>query len=261
MIANTCTTFLDLPDVGYREFAYLVEGTVPSATLVTPAAAWHERELHEEFGVELIDHPDLLPLHRHSQEGLETPRSSGGASPRVRQSAFLEVQGTGVCEVPVGPVHAGVIEPGHFRFSVIGDSVLHLQLRLFYTHKGTEKLFEGSLANEAVPIAESVSGDNCFAHAIAYCMALEKVLGVQVPRRAEAIRLVGLELERLWSHVVDFGALCGDVGFAVPAAYCCTYQGRFAASLYSVLGHAVLAGDSRSWRRDLRPHRKCSPRS
>ena len=68
----------------------------------------------------------------------------------MRQSAFLEVQGTGVCEVPVGPVHAGVIEPGHFRFSVIGDSVLHLQLRLFYTHKGTEKLFEGSLANEAV---------------------------------------------------------------------------------------------------------------
>lgn len=211
---------LDLPDVGYREFAYLVEGVVPSATRVTPAAAWHERELHEEFGVEFTDHPGLLPLRRHSPERRETPQPNEVRSPRLRHGEFLQVQGTGVCEVPVGPVHAGIIEPGHFRFSVIGDSVLHLQLRLFYTHKGTEKLFEGSLANEALPIAESVSGDNCFAHAIAYCMALEKVFGVHVPQRTDAVRLIGLELERLWSHVVDFGALCGDVGFSVPAAYC-----------------------------------------
>lgn len=211
---------LDFPGVGYREFEYLVEGLVPSATLVTPAAAWHERELQEEFGVELIGHRDLSPLRRHDSTDEKFTRSNGGLSPTARRHEFLQVQGTGVCEVPVGPVHAGVIEPGHFRFSVIGDSVLHLQLRLFYTHKGTEKMFEGTLANQAVPLAESVSGDNCFAHAIAYCMALEKVLGVHVPRRADAVRLIGLELERLWSHVVDFGALCGDVGFAVPAAYC-----------------------------------------
>jgi hydrogenase-4 component G len=211
---------LDLPDVGYREFEYPVVGPIPSATPSTPAAAWHERELYEEFGVEFIGHPGLLPLRRHGSRKRETPQSSSGRSSGGRPSEFLEVQGAGVCEVPVGPVHAGVIEPGHFRFSVIGDSVLRLDLRLFYTHKGTEKLFEGSLATDAVPIAESVSGDNCFAHAVAYCMALEGVLAVHVPRRAEAIRLIGSEMERLWSHIVDFGALCGDVGFSVPAAYC-----------------------------------------
>jgi len=121
--------------------------------------------------------------------------------------------------VPVGPVHAGIIEPGHFRFSVVGDTVLHLELHHFYTHKGTERLFEGDDPARAVSIAESVSGDNCFAHAVAYCQALEQAYDVAVPERAEAIRAIGLEIERMLAHVGDFGALCGDVGFSVAAAY------------------------------------------
>ncbi len=204
---------VDLPDVGYRDFQYVVAGPVRSMTPLTPAASWHEREVHDQYSVEFTGHPALLPLLRHS-------RAEGdGTSPRD-DSQFLKVQGEGVCEVPVGPVHAGIIEPGHFRFSVVGDTVLHLQLQLFYTYKGTERLFEDAAATDAVPIAESVSGDNCFAHAVAYCQAIEEVYQMSIPAKANAIRLIGLEVERLLAHIGDFGALCGDAGFSVPAAYC-----------------------------------------
>lgn len=198
---------MDLPGGGYRDLQCVAAGPVPSMTRITPAAAWHEREIHDRFGVEFAGHPALLPLLQHSVEGADG-------------FEFLKVQGHGVCEVPVGPVHAGIIEPGHFRFSVIGDTVLHLQLRLFYTHKGTERLFEGIWAGDAVPIAESVSGDSCFAHAVAYCQTVEEGFKVEAPAKAHALRLVGLEFERMLAHIGDFGALCGDVGFSVPAAYC-----------------------------------------
>jgi Ni,Fe-hydrogenase III large subunit len=135
-----------------------------------------------------------------------------------REYRFLEVQGEGIAEVAVGPVHAGIIEPGHFRFSVVGDTVLHLELRHFYTHKGTEKLFEGTRIDAGPMIAESVSGDNCFAHAVAYSQAAENACRADVPSRAQAIRLIGLEFERLVCHISDVGGLCTDVGFTVGAA-------------------------------------------
>ena len=206
---------VDLPGHGYQDFEYAVAGPVRSLTPISPAASWHEREVHECFNVEFAGHPALKPLLHHAgrQDG-RTPVDG------QRDSQFLEVQGEGVCEVPVGPVHAGIIEPGHFRFSVVGDTVLHLQLKLFYTHKGTEKLFENMAVSEAVPLAESVSGDNCFAHAVAYCQAVEQLHGAELPAKANAIRLIGLEVERLLAHIGDFGALCGDVAFTVPAAYC-----------------------------------------
>ncbi len=207
----------------YRLFNVSVAGPIPSATPITPAAAWHERELHDQYGVQIDGHPDLRPLffHENWPEGVHPmahdPRatSSGSRAPYP----FLKVQGEGVCEVPVGPVHAGIIEPGHFRFSVVGDTVLHLELRHFYTHKGTEKLFEGTAVTHGAMVAESVSGDNCLAHAVAYCQAGENAFAISVPPRAQALRLVGLELERMMAHIADVGALCGDVGFTVPAAY------------------------------------------
>ncbi|MGD0801629.1 MAG: NADH-quinone oxidoreductase subunit C [Terracidiphilus sp.] len=186
----------------YRSISVPVTGALPSATRISPAAAWHERELHEQYGIEIDGHPDLRPLFSHAAD-----------------YRFLQVQGVGVCELPVGPVHAGIIEPGHFRFSVMGDSVLHLEPRLFYTHKGTEKLFEGAGIMNGQALAESVSGDNCFAHAVAYCQSVENAFGISVPPRGRAIRLLGLELERMMAHIGDVGALCGDVGCAVPAAY------------------------------------------
>jgi Ni,Fe-hydrogenase III large subunit/Ni,Fe-hydrogenase III component G len=209
-------------DVDGREYRVLecpVHGAIPSATAVTPAAAWYERELADRFGVEIEGHPDLRPLLFHDGKPAHPMLGAASATEPRGEYRFLKVQGEGVCEVPVGPVHAGIIEPGHFRFSVVGDTVLHLELRHFYTHKGTEKLFEGAPVLSGPLIAESVSGDNCFAHAVAYCQAVEHAFGVSVPSRGRAIRLVGLELERMLAHIGDLGALCGDVGFTVPAAY------------------------------------------
>ena len=214
-----------LIDVNGREYRMLsspVTGPIPSATPIVPAAAWYERELHDQYGIECEGHPDPRPLllHENWPENVHPMIDDASHVPWAEgQYRFLRVQGDGVCEVPVGPIHAGIIEPGHFRFSVVGDTVLHLELRHFYTHKGTEKLFENSAVMDGVMIAESVSGDNCFSHAVAYCQAIENALAISVPPRAQAVRLIGLELERMLAHIADVGALCGDVGFGVPAAY------------------------------------------
>ena len=208
---------IDVDNREYRHFSEPVSGPVPSATPITAAAAWYERELHDLYGVAIEGHPSLQPLVFH--EGWPSnlhPRLEGPVHGEYR---FLKVQGEGVCEVPVGPVHAGIIEPGHFRFSVVGDTVLHLELRHFYTHKGTEARFEGIPVASGVMLAEAVSGDNCFAHAVAYSQAVENAFGLSVPPRGRALRLIGLELERILAHISDVGALCGDVAFAVPAAY------------------------------------------
>src|SRR3990172_8786516 len=213
-------------DSGARDYVEEVcdgEQPVPSIAPQVPAACWYERELHDQFGIEITGSPDLRPLLFHDNwpadvhpmvqtplEGIPWVSASEGSH---RDSyRFLEVQGAGIIEVPVGPVHAGIIEPGHFRFSVMGDTVLHLELRHFYTHKGTEKLFQSGQVMAGSMLAESVSGDNCFSHAVAYCQAVEAAFRVSVPPRAAALRLIGLELERLIAHVGDLGALCNDVG-------------------------------------------------
>jgi Ni,Fe-hydrogenase III large subunit len=211
-------------DVGTHDYKHImlpVEGAVRSIALRVPAASWYERELHDQYGIEVSGHPDLRPLVFHENWPDEV-HPMVDAVDRVawasREYRFLTVQGHGVAEVAVGPVHAGVIEPGHFRFSVMGDTVLHLELRHFYTHKGTEKLFEGTPVNAGTMVAESVSGDNCFAHAVAYSQAVENAYGVAAPPRASAIRLIGLEFERFVCHISDVGGLCTDVGFSVAAA-------------------------------------------
>ena len=211
---------LGVPD--YREIVLPAGGPIDSIALQAPAAAWYERELHDQYGIEIVGHPDLRPLMFHDNwpDGVYPMVDRAKDVPWAkREYCFLQVQGEGIAEVAVGPVHAGIIEPGHFRFSVVGDTILHLELRHFYTHKGTEKLFEGSSVTSGVMVAESVSGDNCFAHAVCYSQAVEHACGTDVSPRASAIRLIGLELERLICHVSDVGGLCTDVGFGVGAAY------------------------------------------
>jgi Ni,Fe-hydrogenase III large subunit/Ni,Fe-hydrogenase III component G len=219
-------------DVGRPEYVVKevdAESPVPSVAANEPAASWYEREIQDQYGIEITGSPDRRPLllHENWPDGFhpmvdsptELPsRDFESGKSGSRQYRFLPVQGEGITEIPVGPVHAGIIEPGHFRFSVVGDRVLHLELRHFYTHKGTERLFQGCPVLSGPLLAESVSGDNCFAHAVAYCQAVEAAFRVSIPPRAAALRLAGLELERAVAHIGDVGALCNDVGFVVGAA-------------------------------------------
>jgi Ni,Fe-hydrogenase III large subunit/Ni,Fe-hydrogenase III component G len=190
-----------------------------SLTNAIHAVNWQERELQDLFGIKLLGHPnsrrcvlhddwpEVYPLRKDFALHTQLPPFTG-----VRHR-FREVEGEGVFQVPVGPVHAGIIEPGHFLFSVAGEPVLYLQLRLFYVHKGTEKLFESLPLPHCVRLAESISGDSSFAHATAFCHAVERAAEIQAPPRARALRTICLELERIYNHVADIGAICTDVAF------------------------------------------------
>ena len=160
--------------------------------------------------------------------------------------------GEGVFQVPVGPVHAGIIEPGHFRFGVAGEPVLYLQLRLFYVHKGTEKRFERLPWRHGLFLAQSISGDTAVGHSLAYAHAIERLAEMTVPARARALRVVLLELERLYNHTADIGALATDVAFTVPASRAQALREGLVRLQDQTLRHATAAGDHRVWRRDAR---------
>jgi Ni,Fe-hydrogenase III large subunit len=127
----------------------------------------------------------------------------------------MEVEGEGIAEIPVGPVHAGIIEPGHFRFSAVGETIFFIEPRLFYTHKGTEKHFETLGFVEGVKLAERVSGTSSFSHSTAYCMAVERMMGIEISEKAAAVRTLVLELERLYNHIGDIGNMCAGTALAL----------------------------------------------
>ena len=197
----------------------------PSIAATHPAANWFEREVMDFFGLAPEGHPNpsRVALHDDWPDDVRALRKDfpfDSAVPRVEGDfhPFRPVTGEGVFQVPVGPVHAGVIEPGHFRFGVAGEPVLYLQLRLFYVHKGIEKRFERLPWRHGLFLAESISGDTAVGHALAYAHALERLADVTVPPRARALRVLLLELERVYNHVGDIGALATDVAFTVPAS-------------------------------------------
>ncbi|HPS20948.1 MAG TPA: NADH-quinone oxidoreductase subunit C [Candidatus Omnitrophota bacterium] len=194
--------------------------SVPSITPLVPAANWHEREMRDMFGIDPEGHPDprSLVLHDGWPAGLYPLRKDFDPLTRPERLSceefpHLVIQGEGVMEVPVGPIHAGIIEPGHFRFSSVGETVLHLDARLFYTHRGLEKRAEGLVPGEALFIAERLCGACSVTNALAFSEATEQIAGVTVPPRARYLRTIALELERLYNHVGDIGAICAGVGF------------------------------------------------
>jgi Ni,Fe-hydrogenase III large subunit/Ni,Fe-hydrogenase III component G len=201
------------------------EPSYPSIAAKYPVANWFEREVMDVFGLIPEGHPNPMrvALHDDWPEGLWALRKDfpgDAVVPRVPGDfhPFRPVTGEGVFQVPVGPVHAGVIEPGHFRFGVAGEPVLYLQLRLFYVHKGTEKRFERLPWRHGLFLAQSISGDTAVGHSLAYAHAVERLADITVPARARALRVVLLELERLYNHTADIGALATDVAFTVPAS-------------------------------------------
>src|SRR5271155_5108849 len=169
--------------------------------------------------------PDTRPLtlHEHWPEGVFPLRKEFELRTKVPSAqgsgySFLKVSGEGVTEIPVGPVHAGIIEPGHFRFSILGEIIVNLETRLFYTHRGVEKLAEDLRLDQVLLLSERISGDEAVANSSAYCQALEKVAGVVPPPRALQIRAVCAELERIYNHVGTLAGLSTDVGFPYGAS-------------------------------------------
>lgn len=213
-----------------------------------PAVNWQEREIQDLFGLRLIGHPNprRCALHDDWPEVYPLRKSFDLRTPlppfQGERHKFRQVEGEGVFQVPVGPVHAGIIEPGHFLFSVAGEPVLYLQLRLFYVHKGTEKLFENLPIRHAVTLAESISGDSSFAHATAFCHALERVAGREAPPRARALRTLCLELERLYNHIADIGAICTDVAFTTVHMHAMRLKERILRVNEQLTGNRLLRG-------------------
>jgi len=221
---------------------------IPSLATFTYPASRFEREINDLFGIECTGHPDRRSMVRHAFWPKDYfPLRKGSAPPGKFEDdgtpfPFLPVGGEGVYEIPVGPVHAGIIEPGHFRFSVVGETVIDLKIRLYFTHKGTEKLFEGRTPAEGVELSERISGDTTIGHALAYCQALESLGAVEVPHYARLGRVVLLEMERLYNHVADFGMICNDTGFAVAHSHCFRIRERLLRLNKRLTGNRLLRG-------------------
>jgi len=197
----------------------------PSLTPAFPSTAWYEREIHDLFGLVPIGHPDLRRLVLHENWPLERYplRKDFAMDTHVPEDnvsyPMVSVHGDGVFEVPVGPIHAGIIEPGHFRFSQAGEQIINVDAKLFFTHRGIEKGVEGMPIELATYRAERICGACSVSHGISYAQAIEGMAHIEIPQQAQYIRgLVG-ELERLYNHVGDIGNLCAGLGFAVGASH------------------------------------------
>ncbi len=205
-----------------------------SMTPVTPQTHLFEREIFEQWGIRPEGHPWLKPVRRipdAAEANARTQAEGGSLAAAPGQAAqpypFYRVEGEEIHEVAVGPVHAGVIEPGHFRFQCHGENVLNLEIALGYQHRGLERmLVRGPLAR-CLPLLECAAGDTTIGHATAHCVLVERMAGCVVGPRAHRLRRVGLELERLANHTGDLGAIAGDTGFLPTASWNGRIRGDF----------------------------------
>jgi Ni,Fe-hydrogenase III large subunit/Ni,Fe-hydrogenase III component G len=222
--------------------------TVPTLADLSFPASRFEREVRDLFGVTPVGHPmpRRLVRHGHWPTGWYPMRRDAGAPPAFAEDIgsypFVEVSGTGVYDIPVGPIHAGLIEPGHFRFSVVGETILRMKARLWFLHRGMERLFEGKTPQQAVPLAERISGDTAVGHSLALLAAIEQALGITPGPPVQARRALLLELERLHNHIADLGALANDVGFGLANAHALRLRETLLRHNHAVTGHRLLRG-------------------
>jgi Ni,Fe-hydrogenase III large subunit/Ni,Fe-hydrogenase III component G len=221
---------------------------VPSLAGLSFPAGRFEREMRDLFGIVPVDHPlpRRLVRHFHWPQGWH-PMLADAGDPSDFGAVdgpypFKTVGGAGVYEIPVGPVHAGMIGPGHFRFSVVGETILKLKARLWFVHRGIEKLFQGRRPADAVELAERVSGDTTVGHALAFCQAVEDACGLDVAADAQRVRGVLLELERLYNHITDIGALCNDVGYGILNSHAQRVREQLLRINDEVAGNRLLRG-------------------
>ena len=194
-----------------------------SIALDVPAASLYEREIHDMYGVEFEGCPDGRELVHHGNFPLNvhTLRRDFKADAHIpfqkRELEFSDITGKGVFEVPVGPVHAGIIEPGHFRFSVAGEPIINLEAKLYYVHRGLEKLCENQHYMKVLLFSERISGDETFTNSLAFCQAIEKLNSITyIPERAAYSRVIFAELERICGHLGDISGLCVDTAYIFP---------------------------------------------
>jgi Ni,Fe-hydrogenase III large subunit/Ni,Fe-hydrogenase III component G len=221
--------------------------TVQSLAYLSFPAGRFEREMADLYGIRPLGHPRprRLVRHAHWPEDWHPMRADAGSASEFASTGrfpFVTVEGTGVYEIPVGPVHAGLIEPGHFRFSVVGETILRLKVRLWFVHRGMEKLFHGRTVEGGVELAERISGDTSAGHALAHSLAVEDALGGEVPDVVHRLRAFVLELERLHNLAADLGMLANDVGFSLANVHAQRIRERLLRLNEAVTGHRLLRG-------------------
>lgn len=234
----------------YFVILILTEHKFPSIADIFPVSIKYEQEIKEMFGLipegssdtrarVLHDFPEsLFPLTRDSKpyEDVTSERS---------KPDFTPVRGVGICEIPVGPIHAGIIEPGHFRFSVLGEEIIHLETRLGYTHKGIEKIAESTPLENMVFLSERISGDESVANSSAFCRAVEQIAQLEIPQRGEQIRLIFAELERIYNHLGTLGGMINDVGYAYGSSRLNIIKERIMQLNEMLSGNRILFGVNR----------------
>ncbi|WP_419696201.1 NADH-quinone oxidoreductase subunit C [Mesorhizobium muleiense] len=239
---------LDAADIGVISLK-CPGGRYPSVGQRHPPALRLERAAADLFGLLPQGLPDTRRWLDHGQWGVSHPLAAGalaaGAAPAQAPATassyrFLPAEGESLHQIPVGPVHAGIIEPGHFRFTASGETVVRLEERLGYVHKGIEGLMAGSTVGRAAKLASRTSGDSTVAYSLAFARAVEAALNVDIPLRAVWLRALMAELERLANHLGDIGAICNDAAFALMHAHCGVLRERVLRASDAVFGHRLM---------------------